>query len=73
MADTIITNTPEKSGGGAGWAVAVLILIVVIVGGVLLYKRGFFRGGAPSNDTNINVTIPNPADSSGADSPGASY
>ncbi len=64
MADTIITNSPERGGdGGAGWAVALIIVIVVVVAGIILYKRGVFRSAAPTN-TNINVTIPNPINSS---------
>ncbi len=65
MADTIITNSPERErdgGSSAGWAVAVIILIAVVVGGILLYRHGMFRSSAPSN-TNINVTVPNPLDS----------
>ncbi len=59
MADTIITNSPERgSDSGAGWAVALVIIIALVVGGVILYKKGAFRSAAPSNDTNINVTIP---------------
>jgi hypothetical protein len=62
MADTIITNSPEKGGdSGAGWAVALVIIIVLVVGGIILYKKGAFRGNsaAPaSNGTNINVSIP---------------
>lgn len=62
MADTIITNSPEKGGGdgGAGWIVALVLIIAVVVGGVILYRRGAFRAVAPASDTNINVTIPNP-------------
>ena len=73
MADTIITNSPDRGrgDGGAGWAVALVIIIAVVVGGIILYKKDVFRGGSPSNDTNINVTIPNPAGSSG-NSSGAS-
>jgi hypothetical protein len=62
MADTIITNSPEKSGGdsGAGWFVAIIILIAVIVGGIILYRHGGFGSAAPSSGTNINVTVPSP-------------
>ncbi len=70
MADTIITNSPERSSeSSAGWFVALIIIIAVVAGGILLYKRGAFsRAPAPSNDTNINVTIPNPIDSPGQSS-----
>jgi hypothetical protein len=61
MADTIVTNTPATSDGGAGWVVALIILIAVAVGGVALYQNGFFQAKevAPGT-TNINVTVPNP-------------
>jgi cell division protein YceG involved in septum cleavage len=72
MADTIITNTPDKGSGdsGAGWAVAVVILIAVVVGGIILYKKGAFRSNPSSNGTNINVTIPAGSNSSES---GAAY
>ena len=61
MADTIITNSPEKSDGcGAGWVVALVIIIAVVVGGIVLYRRGAFRAAATASNTNINVTVPNP-------------
>lgn len=62
MADTIITNSPERGGGdgGAGWIVALVIIIAVVVGGIILYRRGAFRAVAPASNTNINVTVPNP-------------
>ncbi len=62
MADTIITNSPEGSGGGdggAGWFVALVVIIGLVVGGVLLYRNGVFNKAAPA-DTNINVTLPTP-------------
>ncbi len=62
MADTIITNSPEGSGGGAGWVVALVIIIGLVVGGVVLYRNGVFNKAAPA-ENNINVTIPNPVDS----------
>jgi len=65
MADTIITNSPERNDGdgGAGWVVALVIIIAVVVGGVILYRRGAFRTAAPASSTNINVTLPNPVNS----------
>ena len=61
MADTIITNSPERDGdGGAGWVVALVIIIAVVVGGIVLYRRGVFRAVAPAGNTNINVTVPTP-------------
>jgi len=63
MADTIITNSPERDGdSGAGWVVALVIIIAVVVGGIVLYRRGAFRAAAPASNT-INVTIPNPVNS----------
>ena len=66
MADTIITNSPEKGNGdgGAGWIVALVIIIAVVAGGIILYRRGAFRAAAPASNTNINVTVPNPVNSS---------
>ncbi len=63
MADTIITNSPEGSGGdsGAGWLVALVVIIGLVVGGVMLYRNGVFNKQASPADTNINVTLPNPA------------
>lgn len=62
MADTIITNSPDKNNdSGAGWVVALVLIIAVIAGGILLYQRGAFRRAAPAtSSTNINVTMPNP-------------
>jgi len=70
MADTIITNSPEKNNGngdgGAGWFLAVVIIIAVAVVGVILYKNGVFsKTAAPNNSTNINVTVPNGAGNTG--------
>lgn len=62
MADTIITNEKGGDSGSAGWVVALVIIIAIVVGGVLLYRSGAFKGGA--NDTNINVTLPNPTNPS---------
>ena len=66
MADTIITNSPERDGGdgGAGWIVALVLIIAVVVGGIILYRRGAFRAVAPASNTNINVTVPNPVNPS---------
>ena len=66
MADTIITNSPERDNGNgsAGWIVALILIIVVVVGGIILYRRGAFRAAAPASNTNINVTVPNPVNSS---------
>ena len=66
MADTIITNSPERerSDSGAGWVVALVIIIAVVVGGIVLYKRGVFRANTSSDTTNVNVTVPNPLNSS---------
>lgn len=61
MADTIITNSPEKEGGGAGWVITLVIIIAVIVGGVLLYRNGAFRSAAPAPSNDINITIPAPS------------
>ena len=63
MADTIITNTPadRSDSGAAGWAVAVIILLVVVVGGFVWYRYYRVPAAAPAGQTNINVTIPNPA------------
>lgn len=65
MADTIITNSPDKNSGGdgsAGWAVAFVLIVALLVGGFLLYQGGFFTQNTekPADTTNINVTIPNP-------------
>lgn len=61
MADTIITNSPEKGGdGGAGWVVALVIIIVVVVGGWLLYRNGVFNSAGPAPSNDINITIPTP-------------
>ncbi len=63
MADTIITNSPDKNGSdsGAGWVVALVVVIVLVVGGTILYRRGVFTATPPANNT-INVTVPNPVD-----------
>ncbi len=65
MADTIITNSPDKNSGddnSAGWVVALVLIFAVFVSGFLLYQNGFFTQApqAPADTTNINVTIPNP-------------
>lgn len=75
MADTIITNSPERrsSDEGAGWLVALVIVIAIIVGGVFLYRSGFFWSAnsqpADDNDTNINVSIPTPNTGGGNEQP----
>ncbi len=70
MADTIITNSPDRGGSGddAGWAV-VLIIILVVVGGIVLYRFDVFRNLTPVSNTNINVTIPDPSVTPPATSP----
>ncbi len=74
MADTIV-NTPGPSSndgdGAAGWLVALIIIVLIIVGGAILYKKGFFNGSR-GGDTNINVTVPNPANTNGGNTGGTS-
>lgn len=68
MADTIITNSPDRQGqdsGSAGWVVAVIVLLAFVVGAYVLYQNGAFRAAAPApapqaDSTNINVTVPTP-------------
>jgi hypothetical protein len=63
MADTIITNTPDRvaTDDGAGWIVGIILIIAIIFGGAMLYRSGTFRAAAPANNAaDINVTIPNP-------------
>ncbi len=64
MADTIV-NTPagNSDSGAAGWMVAIIVLIAVIGGGFVWYR--YYRGPAPTGDTNINVTIPTPGAGTG--------
>jgi len=71
MADTIVTNSPGTSdSSAAGWAVALVIVIAVVVGGIVMYQRGMFNTPAPSDTTNINVTIPTPTtDTTGSTKP----
>ncbi len=74
MADTIITNSPEKNNGGdsgAGWFLAFIIIIALIALGIILYKNGVFSKTPTSttnNSTNINVTTPNPTGTTGNNS-----
>ncbi len=65
MADTIITNSPEKNNGdsGAGWFLAIVIIIALVIVGIVLYKNGVFSKQPTSttnSSTNINLTVPNP-------------
>ncbi len=66
MADTIVTNSPGTNDSSAvGMLVALIILVAIVVGGIVMYQRGFFNGAAPSDTTNINVTVPTPTGSGG--------
>jgi hypothetical protein len=60
MADTIITNTPERGvssdNGALGVVLALIVLAVVVIGGIYLYRHGSV--GVPNTGTNINVTVP---------------
>jgi hypothetical protein len=60
MADTIITNTPEREvsdNGALGLVLALIVLAVVVIGGVYVYRHSSV--GVPNTgDTNINVTVP---------------
>lgn len=66
MADTIITNTPDRGGdSAAGWVVALIVLAAVIVGGIYVYRHGIPSRAAPQGGTNINVSVPLPGSNSG--------
>ena len=73
MADTIITNTPERDtsdSSAVGIVLALIVLAVVVIGGIYLYRHGSI--GVPNTGgTNINVTVPG-ADNSGGSSGGSS-
>lgn len=61
MADTIITNSPDKNDNSeAGWMLALVLVVVLIAGGIILYERGFFSRTMAPSSTNINVTVPPP-------------
>src|ERR1051326_8914482 len=62
MADTIITNTPERDddASGAAWAVALVLLAALLVAGFYMLRRPGNpvvpnTGNPPAN---INVTLP---------------
>lgn len=65
MADTIITNTPERQDSGAlGLVIALIIAAAIIAAGVIWYRHG--APGVPNTgSTNINVTLPSNSGSSG--------
>ncbi|MBV9159318.1 MAG: hypothetical protein JO019_01840 [Candidatus Kaiserbacteria bacterium] len=62
MADTIITNSPERGtnngDSSAGWAVAVIILLIIVAAGGYYILR--HRGAVQNPAANIQVNIPNP-------------
>ncbi len=70
MADTIITNTPDRSDSATGGIIALVLVVALLLGGILLYRNGAFTNGptpATTEDTNINVTVPNPLPSPDTD------
>jgi len=73
MADTIITNTPDRSNAndnGAGLVLALIVIVALLVGGYFLYRHG--APGVPNTgSTNVNVTLPSTGGGSGATGGGA--
>jgi hypothetical protein len=73
MADTIITNTPDREvsdNNAVGIVLALIVLAVVIIGGIYLYRHGSV--GVPNTgDTNITVTVPGTGSDAGSGSPSA--
>ena len=72
MADTIITNTPDRrsdDSGAVGLIVALIILLAILVAGFVWYRHG---AGIPNTGgaTNINVTVPTPGGTGGGASGG---
>lgn len=61
MADTIITNTPDRGqntgDSSAVVALIALILVIAVVAGIYLYRRGI-PAVPNTGGTNINVTLP---------------
>lgn len=58
MADTIVTNSPDRAtdNTAAAWAIAVVVILAVIVGAVFLYRNT--SPGVPNTGNDINVTLP---------------
>ena len=76
MADTIITNSPDRGtvaqdNGAVGLVVAILVVLALIVLGLF-----FFRHGAPgvpnTGSTNVNVSLPSGGGTDGGTSAGSS-
>jgi hypothetical protein len=68
MADTIITNTPDRGAtednSALGLVLALIVVAVVVIGGIYLYRHGSI--GVPNTGgTNINVTVPGTGSDSG--------
>lgn len=74
MADTIITNTPERrveDNGAAGLLLAFIVIVALLIGGYFLYRHG--APGVPNTgSTNVNVTLPSSGGSAGGSSSGGS-
>lgn len=71
MADTIITNTPDRQqdSGAVGLILALIIVAAIVVGGFVWYRKG--APGVPNTGgTNINVTLPSGSGSTGGGSAG---
>lgn len=65
MADTIITNTPDRgtrddSSGAVGLVVALIILLAILVAGFVWYRHGAGIPNTGGGGTNINVSVPTP-------------
>ncbi len=60
MADTIITNTPERTDDSSvvGWVVALIVVLAVLVAGYVWVRNGANAPASGGAGTNINVQLP---------------
>lgn len=57
MADTIISNTPQRGEeSSVAWILAIVVAVVIAVLGFILFQNGVFQVGTPTTDT-TNITI----------------
>jgi hypothetical protein len=65
MADREVIREREVETGAMGWFAALIVILAVVIGGIIWYQQG--TPGIPNtgDQTDINITVPNPTTGSG--------